>query len=935
MSKLPDRYNSKEAEKKWQKYWQEKQIFAWKNDLPKEQTFIIDTPPPTVSGVLHMGHVFSYTQADFVARFQRMLGKDVFYPMGFDDNGLPTERLVEKIIGKKARIFESENGHGSFILKCQEIVIEAEKEFEELFNTIAISVDWNQKYQTISPESQKISQASFIDLFNKGLVERKFEPVFWDISDRTALAQADLVDKEVEGIMNYIEFMVEGLDGKIQIMTTRPELLPACVAVMIHPEDPKFFHLIKKSLDNNSEGKTGSFAITPLFGVKVPIIADKMVQMDKGTGAVMCCTFGDETDIKWWRKHNLPFRVVIAPNGKMCDIGYFEGDGHHFQYEDESRQSIIVTSLDDDAGCFNNKNCLDVNLMSQVYQNLIFSKNIKQAQASIIQSLKENSLLKNQEKITRSVKCAERSGTPIEILIDDQWFIKILDKKEQLKKVAKRCNFYPDYMKVRLEQWIDGLAWDWCISRQRFFGVKFPVWYSKRQGEEGKILVATQEQLEKATNKNQAFDPEIELPIDHKNQNGTGFYSRDEVSFETDIMDTWATSSISPQLSSKGISAEICFDQERHQKLFPADLRPQAHEIIRTWAFYTLTKAYLHSLDKNGEEHKSPDQRQIELQIPWQNLMISGWCLAADKTKMSKSKGNVVTPTALIEEKGSDIVRYWASTSNLGADTAYSEEVFKIGQKLTTKLFNAAKFASINFAILNQDSKKQNITEALDLWILARLHQTIKITTLEFKKFEYAKARQEIENFFWNDFCDNYLEICKVRSYGLDAEKWFGVTLSDSQQKQILSGQQSAVLTLKTCLNNLLKLFAPFIPHLCEEIYSTLFIEEFTQTKSINARGNWVKLSEELINQKSLVLGELALAIIFEVRKFKSEKNLSMKTPIELIKINQSFLLEKLGENKLENGFKLLIEDLKNVCNAKEIELAIKNSVSWNIEIIL
>ncbi len=306
---LPEKYDAKTREKFWQNHWAQKKIFAWKNDLPKAQTFVIDTPPPTVSGVLHMGHVFSYTQADFVARFQRMSGKDVFYPMGFDDNGLPTERLVEKIIEKKAGVFESENGRGSFVKKCREVVDEAEKEFEILFNSIALSVDWDQKYQTISPESQKISQASFVDLHRKGLVEKKFEPVFWDISDRTALAQADLIDKEVEGVMNYILFGVEGSDKPIEIMTTRPELLPACVAVMIHPEDDRYKHLHGKN------------AITPLFGVKVPIICDELVQLEKGTGIVMCCTFGDETDIRWWKKHDLKLRLIIQSDGRM--LGFF------------------------------------------------------------------------------------------------------------------------------------------------------------------------------------------------------------------------------------------------------------------------------------------------------------------------------------------------------------------------------------------------------------------------------------------------------------------------------------------------------------------------------------------------------------------------------------------------------------------------------------
>jgi len=888
MTKLPDRYDAKTREKFWQKHWQESKIYKWKNDLPKAQTFVIDTPPPTVSGLLHMGHVFSYTQADFVARFQRMSGKDVFYPMGFDDNGLPTERLVEKVIGTKAGIYEAKEGHGSFVKKCREVVDEAEKEFEALFNEVALSVDWEQKYQTISPESQKISQASFLDLYKKGLVQRKLEPVYWDISDRTALTQADIIDKESDGVMHYMFFGIEDSEEKIEIMTTRPELLPSCVAVMVNPEDERYkkFH--------------GKNAITPLFGVKVKVIPDELVQTDKGTGAVMCCTFGDETDKEWWKKHLateeeallglkhvMGMRVSIRPDGIMCDITGSDYSGYSFSYVKEGNncysqidlslersQSMVAYSTCDEYGRITSDNCVDLQRFKKLYEELVERKRIKDARIAVVEKLEsENLLSRPKESIKRAVKCAERSGVPIEILCDaslSQWFIKILDKKELLKAKAAECNWYPEYMKVRIDQWIDGLQWDWCISRQRFFGVNFPVWYSKRAGEEGKILVAEVDQL--------PCDPNVDLPRG---------YSREEVSAETDIMDTWATSSISPQLSSKGISDEICFDKARHEKLFPADKRPQAHEIIRTWAFYTLVKSTLH-----------------QNSVPWKNLMISGWCLAADKTKMSKSKGNVVTPTALIEEKGSDIVRYWASTSHLGADTAYSEEVFKIGQKLITKLFNAAKFASMNFDQLSNGE----VTEAADLWILSKLHNTTKRATEEFEKFEYARAREAIEEFFWKDFCDNYLEICKVRSYGLAAEKVAGIEFSDEEKNEILRKQQSAILTLRICLNTILKLFAPFIPHICDEIYSTIFAEEFAQKGSINARGNWPKLDEKLFNQNFHDVGEAALAVIFEVRKFKSEQNISMKTTVKKLVINS------------EQDLSAIAQDLANVCNAEVLE---------------
>ncbi len=826
MSKLPDRYNTLETEKKQQKFWAEKQVYKWQNDLPKEQTFVIDTPPPTVSGLLHMGHIFSYTQADFVARYKRMKGLDVFYPMGFDDNGLPTERLVEKTIGKKAGVYEAENGRGSFVKECQKIVDEAEVEFENLFNAIALSVDWNQKYQTISQESQQISQASFVDLFNKNLVERRFAPVLWDCIDRTALSQADLVDKEMPSAMHDIKFSTESGE-EIIIATTRPELLPACVAVMVHPEDERYKHLHGKN------------AVTALFGKKVKIIPDDLVQMEKGTGAVMCCTFGDETDIKWWQKHNLELCVIVSQDGKIDGI------------------------------------------------------KIKEARDAIIQNLTEKNLLIKSTPITHAVKCAERSGAPIEILTMPQWFVKILDKKEQLKAKANECNWYPDYMKIRVEQWIDNLAWDWCISRQRYFGVPFPIWYSKRQGEEGKILVADFSQL--------PVDPQRDLPEG---------YSADEVQAETDIMDTWATSSISPQLSSKGISAEFMIDKQRHEKLFPADLRPQAHEIIRTWAFYTITKALLH-----------------EDKIPWKNLMISGWCLAADKTKMSKSKGNVVTPQTLIEEKGADVVRYWASASNLGADIAYSEELFKIGGKLITKLFNASKFVAQNFADLTsepstvkQDIAKNIINEKSDLWILSRLNQTILKAETEFEQFEYAKARQAVEDFFWNDFCDNYLEIVKVRSYGLNAEKWsvVGCQLSDEEKNKIISGQQSGLFALYHCLEALLKLFSPFIPHVTEELYQAIFPNTLD---SIHQRGSWCKL-EDYIDKEALEIGNVMLEVIFNIRKFKSDNNLSMKTPLQKFSINTKI------------NISAVIFDLQNVCNTAEILVKNNDAQSLVFDII-
>ncbi|MDX2113670.1 MAG: valine--tRNA ligase [Alphaproteobacteria bacterium] len=768
MKPLPKNYDHKEREKHWQRVWETSDVYHFRDDTARDKTFVIDTPPPTVSGLLHMGHIFSYTQADFVARYQRMAGKDVFYPMGFDDNGLPTERLVEKIKGVRGTGMP----RAEFVAMCKEVVKEAEDEFRALFKSTALSVDWRKEYQTINDDVRALSQASFLDLVAKGHAYRDFRPTYWDWVDQTAIAQAEIENKELPGTMNEIEFTLE--DGSpLLIMTTRPELLGACVAVMYHPENP------------DADRYKNKHAITPLFGVRVPMIADEAVEKEKGTGLVMCCTFGDDTDKEWWRKYNLPLKAILGKDGRLqCDIAELNG------------------------------------------------LKPKQANAKILELLQAAGKLKKQTAMTHSVKCAERSGTPIEIIPTEQWFVRITDKKEALKAKGAQCHWHPDYMRVRLNQWIDGLKEDWCISRQRFFGVPFPVWYSKRAGEEGKPIYANPSQL--------PVDPLVDTPEG---------YNRDEVTPDMDVMDTWATSSISPQINARSLEKN---------KLFPADIRPQAHEIIRTWAFYTIVKAHLH-----------------EDCVPWKNLMISGWCLAADKTKMSKSKGNVVTPVALIEEKGTDSVRYWASTSRLGADTAFSEDLLKIGRKLVGKIWNASQFAALNLDKLKtkptnalQDVKNGTIREPLDLWILSRLHRTVHKATLEFERFEYSDARVAIEDFFWNDFCDNYLELVKARSYG-----------------EVPGNQQSALCTLYHCLNALLKLFAPFVPHVTEEIYSHLFADDYAKYGSVHARGQWPQAADFPLDEKHELAGMAAVDILNVVRKAKSEASVSIKNPVDKIEV--------------------------------------------------
>ena len=812
MKEFPKNYNFYESEKKLQEFWQEQKIYLWDKDETRENSFVVDTPPPSVSGQLHIGHVYSYAQADFVVRFQRMIGKNIFYPIGFDDNGLPTERLVEKQRQIKANTMPREQ----FIEICQEVVISEEEKCRALFNQIALSVDWSLEYQTINPLSRKISQMSFLDLVKKEEIYRNNQPILWDIVDQTALAQADIEDQEKSSMMNDIVFRTcQG--EEIIIATTRPELLPACVAVFYNPNDDRYKHL------------QGKFAITALFGDKVPILPDDLVQIDKGTGLVMCCTFGDRTDIIWWKTHNLPTKVIIDKKG-------------------------IIN--------------LPSELSNSEFYDQINGLKIKDARNKIIEIIQAQNLLIKQTSVTQTVKCAERSGAPLEILTTPQWFVRTINHKEKLLQRTNEVNWHPKNMKIKLENWINSIAWDWCISRQRYFGVPFPVWYSKRIGEEGKPIFADITQL--------PVDPMQDLPIG---------YSREEVEPDYDVMDTWATSSISPQLSSHGISEEFTIDVERHQKLFPADLRPQAHEIIRTWAFYTILKAQLH-----------------ENTLPWKNIMISGWCLAEDRSKMSKSKGNIVVPEKLLATFGSDVTRYWTSKSKLGADSAYSEEVMKNGKRLVNKLWNAAKFSAIHFNKLDSLDKnseladiKSMICHEFDQWLITQLVELVSEVEMDMQNYEYANAIDSIEKFFWSIFCDNYLEITKTRAYNPDG--------LDSK------GQYSAIITLYYSVQTLLKLLAPFLPHITEEIWQILY-----DTKSIHTRGSWPRIGN-IFFSSDLTGADKLIQILNLVRKAKAERNLSIKADIDLLEIIGLQISEEL------------VVDLKNDTSAKMIKFVSKFSL--------
>lgn len=939
---MSDIYDYKTKEKHWQQSWLEGGVYSWNEDeslkegnlrqkyfkgktTKQPNTFVIDTPPPTVSGVLHMGHIFSYTQADFIARFQRMMGKNVFYPMGFDDNGLPTERLVEKITGRKAHTYES---RAEFIEVCKQHVAQAEEQFRDLFKSIALSVDWKLEYQTISALSRTLSQASFLDLYNKGLLQRRLEPVFWDTVDRTAIALAEVEDRKLESRHNYIKFQLDTGED-IFIYTTRPELLPACVAVMYHPDDKHLYE--------------GKFSLTALFNVKVPLIADEKVDKTKGTGLVMLCTFGDETDVYWFKKYQQEYKLeelrIIEDDGKLSQ--------KHIAHAGGYKERILNTFTEKK---FTDKKIQPTYQPSGVISD-VWEKRLDLNKA-ITDALAEAGLLyesdlktpeamppKKETFFMHTVKVAERSQAPLELIPSYQWFIKIEDYKEQLRKKANECVWHPTFMKQRIESWIDGLKQDWCVSRQRYFGVptnalKLSIFnvipaYNQGLGNEieklknsllgilGKDLSGYPEptllqkfeslkNLLEQDEKYKEYGLKAEICLDTppnlilvKDKYGDSFYLKED----TDVLDTWATSSISPQLNSWGISDDINDDlairisqitgksesyiKARQKALFPADLRPQAHEIIRSWAFYTIVKAFLHS-KKDNQDKDNPDKDNNGT-IPWKNLMISGWCLAKDKTKMSKSKGNVITPIELIEQHGSDAVRYWASTSRLGTDTAFSEDLLKIGRKLVNKLWNATKFASIHFSKLQ---KGATATNKIDKWIISRLNKTIASYIENFEKYEYATAREVAEDFFWNTFCDNYLEIIKKRIYNEDGK--------DN------TGEQSAIYTVKVAIEVILKLFAPFVPHITEELYHSLYSKA-----SIHSRGSMPKASDFIIDEDAEKLGQMVINILNEVRKAKADAKVSLKYEVKELKISG------VDKELLESS----IEDLKAVTNSLNIEI--------------
>jgi len=752
-------YSIQKREAFWQRFWEKEKIYQFKKDT-KKPIFSIDTPPPYISADhLHLGHVMSYSQADFIARFKRMQGFNVFYPMGFDDNGLPTERYVEK----KYKIDKTKIDQKKFIEICKKESALGIKSYKKLWKVIALSVDFTKTYRTIEKLCQKIAQWSFIDLFKKGKIERREEAILWCPECQTAISQADVEDKEEIGFLHYIFLDVDG--KKIAISTTRPEFLPACQAILYHPEDDRW---------NWLEGKKVKI---PIFDFKVPILPSKKVKKDFGTGLEMVCSFGSSEDVEIIREMKLGVKIILQKNGR----------------------------LNENAG-------------------ILAGLKVTEAREKILSILKKEGLLEKSEQIFHALPCHERCQTPIEFLKSWQWFIKIVDQKNKFLKLGSKIKWFPKEAHKIYQIWTSSLKWDWCISRQRYYGVPFPVWYCRNCQE---VLLPKPKDL--------PVDPRFEKPPFKKCPK---CHSKEFLP-EKDVMDTWMTSSLTPFIVAK-------LSGKSFKKVFPISLRPQAFEIIRTWLFYSIVKSYFH----------------FNL-IPFKTVMISGHGLDSQGRKFSKRLGNYFPPEILVQKYGSDAVRYWAAKANLGENLRYSEKEVQRGKRTVIKLLNAGKFCFFHFKGKDYSRFLSKNLLIEDRWIIHKFNRALKSVTLSFEDYQISKAKMTIENFFWNDFCSNYLEFVKSRLY---------------QNKKDLAPKR----VLYQVFLGILKLYAPFLPHISEELYQSYF-RKFEQKKSIHLL-SWPKPIKISIKKKEIEEFEKALSVINEIRKFKSNSRLSQGAKIEVFK---------------------------------------------------
>ena len=812
MSTVPEKPTLDNIETKWMETWRTQGTYDFNRSATRDAVFSVDTPPPTVSGSLHMGHVFSYTHTDTVARFWRMRGKSVFYPMGWDDNGLPTERRVQNYFGVSCdpsvpyvpnlqppfRGDPPKNhtpvpvSRPNFIELCEELTAQDEQVFEDLFRRLGLSVDWSLLYTTIENRSRRTSQRAFLRNLARGEAYTQEAPTLWDVDFRTAVAQAELEDRERPGAYHTIAFHKSDGSGDVLIDTTRPELLPACVAVIAHPDDERYKPLF------------GTTVRTPLFNVEVPVLAHPLAQIDKGTGIAMCCTFGDLTDVIWWRELQLNMRAIISRDGRLI------AEAPH--------------GLTDETGIS--------------HYNALAGKTAKQAQTAIADMLASSGEMVGEPRpITHPVKFYEKGDRPLEIVTSRQWYIRNGGRDAELRDAllarGAGLTWHPDHMRHRYSNWVEGLNGDWLVSRQRWFGVPIPVWY--KLNEHGEVL-----------HESPLVPNESHLPIDPSTDVPEGFTEAQRGQpggfiGDPDVMDTWATSSLTPQIAGKWED-----DNDLFARVYPFDVRPQGHDIIRTWLFATMVRSHF--------EHKT---------APWSNAALSGWILDPDRKKMSKSKGNVVTPVDLFEQYGSDAVRYWAAGARPGVDTAFSEDQMKVGRKLATKILNVTKFV-LGFGDADESVAP---TEQVDCAMLHRLAAVVEECTTAFEAFDYARALERTETFFWW-FCDDYVELVKTRAYSEDSPE----------------GSLSARIALRRALSTLQRLFAPLLPFATEEVWN------WWQTGSVH-QAQWptsAELTASISTSPDEALLNAVCTTLAIIRRSKTEAKVSQRQGVDMASITAS-----------------------------------------------
>jgi valyl-tRNA synthetase len=853
-SRIPAKPTLDGVEDRWVRVWDETGTYRFDRTRARDEVYSIDTPPPTVSGSLHVGHVFSYTHTDAVARFQRMRGKMVFYPMGWDDNGLPTERRVQQYFGVRCEPslpydpdFEPPAkpadppisvSRRNFVELCNRLTDLDEKAFEDLWRRLGLSVDWSLLYTTIGENSRRQSQLAFLRNLARGEAYSHDAPTLWDVTFRTAVAQAELEDRERPGAYHRIAFHTPD-GGDLHIETTRPELLPACVALVAHPDDERYQHLF------------GTTVTTPVFGVEVPVKAHHLASPDKGSGIAMICTFGDLTDVIWWRELDLETRSVLRRDGRLAE------DPPH---------GVPASPYDQIAGLTTN-----------------------QARAKVVELLRASGDLAGDPRpITHPVKFYEKGDRPLEIVATRQWYIRNgghdSGLRDDLLKRGRELNWHPEHMRHRYEHWVEGLTGDWVISRQRFFGVPIPLWYQLDEAGEPRYdspIVPDESAL--------PVDPSAEIPPGYSaEQRGVpgGFIG------DPDVMDTWATSSLTPLLVSGWETDPDLFD-----RVYPMDLRPQAHDIIRTWLFSTVLRS-----------HSECDV------LPWRHVALSGWILDPDRKKMSKSKGNVVTPMGMLEEFGSDAVRYWAANGRPGVDTAFDKGQMKIGRRLAVKILNASRFV-LGFGTADESMPLDSdaVIEPVDRALLATLARVVDDATTAFEGYDYTKALERTEQFFWT-FCDDYVELVKARAYGTGAE-----------EQAVLSARTTLALTLST----LLRLFAPVLPFVTEEVWS------WWREGSVH-QAPWPTRAELLGGDEADEVGSgdpaalrVASDVLRAIRKAKSTAKVSMRAEISRLTIQATSADAAL--------FELVKSDLLAAGNVKavQVELAAESESELTVEAVL